>query len=55
MERERLRQIEQLYHTALELEENKRADYLREVCRGTRHCSVKWNRCWVTRLKRGLH
>ena len=33
MEAERLQQIEQLFHAALEVEKDRRADFLREACR----------------------
>src|SRR5215471_3648562 len=32
MERERLEQIERLFHAALEVEKDRRADFLREAC-----------------------
>jgi hypothetical protein len=32
MEAERLKQIEQLFHAALEVEKNRRADFLGEAC-----------------------
>ena len=32
MEAERLQQIEQLFHAALEVEKDRRADFLREAC-----------------------
>ena len=45
------RQIEQIYHSALELEESQRPSFLKEACGVTRNCAGKSNRCSLIRTK----
>ena len=44
MEPERLEQIEQLFHAALQVEKSQRADFLREACRNDEFLRRKSNR-----------
>ena len=49
---ERWKQIEKLYHAALEREPAAEMDFLTRPAQGTKPCVGKSNRCWRSRNKR---
>ena len=54
MSDQRWRRIEEICHGALELETAERASFVRESCRATKRCVLKWSRCWPASAARLL-